>query len=142
MEIKNCKTLQSVEVGQTIYLKPLGNAKRRVTTDELIKAEVTKVAKKYFYVKGPGIWGGEHRFTIDGADGYDHDNNYGYMPYESLEVYEKEARYDSRMQDLQKYFQHCWPKGWNWPSMEAVDKIWDILASEGLIQETEGQGSE
>lgn len=134
MEVKNCRTIQSVEVGQTIYLKPVGNAQRVRGDTSILEATVTKVGKKYFYVEGAGIWGREHRFTVDGGDGYDHDRNYGYVPYESLTAYKADLRYNEKMLQLRKYFSSTYTPT-SWPSMEAVEKIWEILAAEGKLKE-------
>lgn len=134
MEVKNCRTLKSIEVGQEIYLKPQGNAKR-YSGGAMIKGYVTRIARKYFYV-ALGIPGGsEHRFTIDGGDGYDHDNNYGYIPYQSKEIYNADVRYNSQMLEIRKYFSGIYSPS-NWPSMDAVEKIYDILVQDGKIEES------
>lgn len=41
-----------LEVGQTIYLKPINNAARYVKdmSTAIVEVKITKVAKKYFYI--------------------------------------------------------------------------------------------
>jgi hypothetical protein len=48
-----------IEIGQTVYLKPLNNAARR--SSEIIESVVTKVGKKYFNVSPEYL----RRFSLD-----------------------------------------------------------------------------
>lgn len=134
MEVKNCRTLQNVEVGQEIYLKPIRNA-ARTTGQPMIKGYVTRIARKYFYVALGIPSGSEHRFTIDGGDGMDADRTYGYIPYQSKEIYNADVRYNSQMLEIRKYFSGIYSPS-NWPSMVAVDQIYDILVRDGKIEES------
>lgn len=134
MEVKNCRTIHTIEVGQEIYLKPTGNAKSYYA-GSMIKGYITRIARKYFYVALGIPSGSEHRFTIDGGDGYDHDNNYGYIPYQSREVYDADVQYNSRMLQIRKYFNSVYSPS-NWPSMEAVEQIYTILVRDGKVEES------
>lgn len=134
MEIKNCRTIRNVEIGQEIYLKPVGNA-RRFSSKTMLKAYVTRLGKKYFYAAIGSPKGNEHRFTVDGGNGYDIENNYGYVPYESEDAYRADVRYNNRMLRIKAYFRDGF--SYEWPPMEIVDKIWDILVESGCIKEEE-----
>lgn len=133
MEVKNCRTLSAIEVGQEIYLKPVRNA-ARTSGQPMIKGYVTKIARKYFYV-ALGIPGGsEHRFTLDGGNGMDADRTYGYIPYQSREVYDADVRYNGLMLQIRKYFNSTYAPT-TWPSMDAVEQIYDILVKDGKLKE-------
>ena len=133
MEVKNCRTIHTIEIGQEIYLKPQGNAKR-YSGGAMIKGYVTRIARKYFYVALGIPSGSEHRFTLDGGDGMDADRTYGYIPYQSREVYDADVRYNSQMLQIRKYFTSTYSPS-SWPSMEAVEQIYDILVRDGKIKE-------
>lgn len=100
VEIKNCRTLKQVTVGDTLVLRPLGNAAHGGMG--AIQVTVTKIARKYFYVRTK--WCVEYKFPIDGGQFYDQDSNYGYIPYPSKEAYDEDTKADRMLSEIRKYF--------------------------------------
>ena len=132
MEVKNCKNLEFVEVGQTIFLSPAGNFARRYPKNTLIEAVVTKIEKKYFYLKSQTDKFVEtYQFPLDGGNTYDHDSNSGYNVFSSREKFMKDAELTRRKTEISAYFNRSAYCGII--SEDAVNRIYDILESEGVL---------
>ena len=134
MVIQNCKTLKAVEIGETVYMRPTGNARFwHGTQIPYVTGIVTKIGRKYFTVNRgrDGIHGGtEEKFTIDGAQCVN-DDNYGYILYGSKEAFERDAERERKLCEIKTYF--CHSIGVKALSYEGVCKVYDILKEEGLL---------
>lgn len=87
-----------LEIGQTVYLKPQGNAGRRST--EIIPAKIEKIGRKYFEVD----YGRANRIIIETMceDGLGWVSNYSV--YLSLDEIEQERQAQLVFADLKKHF--------------------------------------
>lgn len=53
-----------MEVGQTIYIKKVGNAARHTNEGKLIaEAQITKIGNKYFYLKSDEVYFNKCKFS-------------------------------------------------------------------------------
>ena len=133
IEIKNCMTLKSVEVGDTVYMRPTGNARFWHSKEKLVRGIVTKIGRKYFMVDR-GIDGIRNqcveRFTIDGAECVN-DDNYGYILYSSEEEFARDTERDQMFSEIRKYFGQSFRK--KDPSYDAISKIYQIMKGENLL---------
>jgi hypothetical protein len=112
-----------LSVGQTIFLKPIGNAARRST--DLIETKIAKIGKKYFEVEN-GYYG---RFFIDTLtqDGGQYISNYqGYLSKEELETERETKRLYDKIRE--EYFNSYSSGAFN-IGLGKLKKIEDILNS-------------
>ena len=134
MEILNCQTIKTVEVGDIVYMRPTGNARFwHGTQIQYVTGTVTKIGRKYFTVNRghDGIHSGtEEKFTIDGAQCVN-DDNYGYILYGSKEAFDQDTERDQKFSEIRKYFGQSFRR--KEPSYEAVCKIYEIMIEEGLL---------
>lgn len=133
MEIKNCSTLKNIEIGDVLYMRPIGNARYWHPREQFIKGVVTKIGRKYFTVNR-GVDGlhssCEERFTIDAAQCVN-DDNYGYILYKSQEEFERDSDRDAKFNEIRKYFGQSFRK--KDPSYEAICQIYELMKGEGLL---------
>lgn len=80
----------SLSAGDIVFLQPLGNNVIRSKPDYLMEAEITKVAKKYLYLRpvGSNLPADYARVEQDTLMYYDHNANRGWALWLSPEEYE------------------------------------------------------
>lgn len=86
-----------MEIGQQVYVKPIGNRGRyssKVTT-----STVNKIGKKYFYLDGYR----RVKFSLDTMTEVS-DYTPNYKVYESLETIEGEIEYVQKLSSIKQYF--------------------------------------
>ena len=105
-----------MEIGQTVYLRPIGNAARG--SSKIEEVVITKVGRKYFETEGHG------RFEIETMrqDGRGYVSNY--QAYLSLEDIEQEKEQNRLVDEICKVF-----RGYGRPEVtfEQARAIADIL---------------
>lgn len=92
-----------MQVGDTVFLKPTGNAVRYYTDDILkgiMEDEIVKIATKYFYLKKYS----QYKFYINGMHSYDDGNNSGYIAYLSMQEIYNEQEAEVLGNDIRKVF--------------------------------------
>lgn len=72
-----------IEVGKQVLLMPIGNAARR-WDGKLIPGEITRIGRKYFYVKVNGISWKEEQFDRQTFECHNSDCNSGYVLYKDI----------------------------------------------------------
>lgn len=84
-------TKQLFSVGNVVFLQPLGNRAIRSNPDYLIECEVTKVGRKYLYLRptGSDLPSDYARVERETYEYYDYDGNYGWMLWPSQEDFIK-----------------------------------------------------
>lgn len=115
--------------GMTVFLQPTGNNERG-WDGEPIRGTVSKIARKYFYVKLDERTWGEERFDRKTFIHDDGDTNGGYIIYPSRKSFERAKEGKEMLYAIRIYF-----GGWanSPPSYEALKQIYKILHEEGLI---------
>ena len=133
MKILNCQTLQNVEVGDVVYMRPTGNARYWHPRQPYVKGVVTKIGRKYFTVDR-GLDGVRNtcveKFTLDGARCVNNDN-YGYILYASQGDFERDTERDQKFSEIRSY---CGKSVRNKElSYEAICRIHEIMRQEGVL---------
>ena len=109
-----------MRVGQTVYLRPTGNAVRR--SSEIKEAVITKVGRKYFEVE-PSHFG---RFEIESMQqdgkGYVSD----YQAYLSLEAIQVEKEHNRLLDEVTKVFRGYGRPIATFDQIKAIAKILGI----------------
>ncbi len=134
VQITNCATIKSVEIGDVVYMVPVGNAKYWHPNQPYVKGVVTKIGRKYFTVdRGfDGIANKrEEKFALDGADCVA--DNYGYILYPSEEAVGADQRKEMQLGEIRRYFSSTFGYKRAAISCEAVEQIYNILKKEGLL---------
>jgi hypothetical protein len=109
-----------IEVGMTVYLKPIGNAARRGTA--IIETTVTKVGRKYFEVEQS--WTG--RFFIETM----YQDGRGYISDYHAYLSVKEIEDDARVVALERHFRALFDFSGSGLSLEKLEKMKIIAEGE------------
>lgn len=112
-----------IQVGQTVYVRRVGNAARHRTPEEIISEEIVeRVGKKYFYLKGFD----HEKFGIEEKrDISEYSSNF--IVYESKKEIEEEEEYLTKLKMIREVFHqygHC-----SLP-LEVIRQIFDIIKEE------------
>lgn len=118
-----------IKIGQTVYLKPTGNF-RRGWKGAAIVGEITRIGRVYFYVQveGRGVY--EERFYLEDFIHDDRDQNAGFIIYESMEAFYKDASYERMLKEIRNFFSGAVNK----PTYETVRGIHDLLLNDDTIR--------
>ena len=120
-----------LEVGQKVYLKETENTHFR--TNNLLEAEIEKIAKKYFYVKH-GYWG-NLRFdleTYEYSPRASKDRNAGFNLYSSREAYAREMELQRKEDKIFFIFRNNWGRFF---TERLIETVYAALSEEGIIKE-------
>lgn len=121
------------EMGQKVYLQPLGNAVRG-WDGKPITAYVTAVKRKYFYISRvqDGIRNAEIRIEIATAHYYDHNWNTGYNAFPSEEAFRNHMVNEKKRTALM-----CNTHWMRRASDDAILQIYEILEKAGIAPKVE-----
>lgn len=114
-----------MKVGQTVYVKPVGNAARR--SKEIIEAKVSKIGNKFFYLETPGVYNrfSGLRFFIEDLShdgkGYISD----YQVYLSEQEIKDEKTANHLHDEIRKRFSYYYPS----LPLDKLKKIHEIINS-------------
>ena len=88
-----------IQVGQKVYLKPIGNKVR--ISQNIRESEIEKIGKKYFYLKGFN----REKFSMEDMMNV---SNYvsDWKVYLSIQEIEYEKEYNQLFENIRKTFDH------------------------------------
>lgn len=109
--------MKKLEVGQTVYVKPIGNAARRST--KIITCKISKVGRKYFELDLN--WMG--RFEIESMTQDNGDYISNYACYLSLQEIEDEKELNELYKDIGSCFNSFSAKNYSLKQLRAVKNI-------------------
>lgn len=127
--------LFDITVGQEVFLKPTGN--NRIRWDgKPLRGSVEKIARKYFYVRIDSRPHYEDRFDRETFEYDEQDRNGGYIVFESLNEFYKEAEYIMMLHSIKEYFSSHLASAYGEKTLsyDAVKKIYSLLEQEGVIR--------
>ena len=108
--------MSKLEVGQKVFIKPMGNAARY--SKEIKEGVVTKVARKYFWLDGFY----KERFFIDSMVNDGHGYSSDYAVYLSAQEIEDEREAESLRKEIVKLFE------WSSSARLTIDQMRRIIA--------------
>ena len=118
-----------IEVGQEVFLRPIGNNKRS-WDGKPVPGRISKIARKYFYVSVNGHTWSDERFDREDFSCDERDRNAGYVIYESEEAFRRDVECEIMRLKICGFFGRGGGKGLPY---EAVKQIHDILSYEDVI---------
>ena len=120
----------SIEVGQNVVLRPTGN-NRRGWDGNPVPGLITKIARKYFYVRVNGYGWSNQRFLREDFSCDEGERNAGYIIYESEDAFNRDTEYGEMMKEVRKFFSGF---GTNRVSYDALKQIYELLLHEDLVK--------
>lgn len=114
-----------IEVGQEVVLEPTGNYVR-IYNEKPQKGRITKIARKYFYVDLGPRW--LAKFELETFNGYDQDNNAGWIIWPTEEAYNRAKELDKKLEFIRKFFQYRYRAEAIAP--EIVDQVYELITTE------------
>lgn len=121
-----------IEVGQEVVLEPIGNYVRW-HNGKTRKGRITKIARKYFYVDISST--GTAKFELETFNGYDQDNNAGWVIWPTEEAYNRAKELDRKLEFIRDFFRYRYQAETVAP--EVVDQVYELITKEGP-HETQG----
>lgn len=125
-----------IKKGMEIWLEPTGNLARY--SCQPAKGEIVSIGRKYFYVCIPASphWN-NIKFDLENFQSH-YDDNAGFIIYPSLETFKTEKMIAAKLRRIGSaviYAQNLNrnPDRETVPSIESVNKIYQILQEEGLV---------
>lgn len=91
----------TVTVGQTLYVKPLGNLASRRKGFPPMQCVVTKIGRKYYHITSDQ--GHKFKVPIGSNEFYDNDNNYGGILYTSVKLLEQADTDAEHLKAIREY---------------------------------------
>ena len=130
-----------VEVGQRLYIDPFGNEARR-QKGEPIAATVTKIGRRYFYIRPDVGYCGVDELKIEIGATYFHDFtlNSGGCLYPSLDALADARKYSEVLETIREALNAIWmntmtsnPNHTTLP-LDKLLQIRDLLVESGLLK--------